>query len=105
MDISKLWGLDKNWFWIFPVLWLSVMEMLLHVKLGVIFWLATGWFFMLDWQSRYFLGQQFSESGAFRLLKSVYYAFLVCLIIFGVFLALDAFLRILGYNLPYFRLP
>jgi len=105
MSLDKLWRLDKNWFWIFSFCWFFLIEILLRMKLGVVFWLAFGWFLVLEWQAKNFLGIEFSDNRIMKILKSAYYAFLISLLIFCVFFLLNALCRSFDNNIMFFQLP
>ena len=81
------------------------MEMLLRIKLGVIFWLCFGWFLVLDWEAKRFFGTGFSRNPFEKILKSLYYAFLVSLMIFLTFAFFNILLRSFNSNITFFQLP
>jgi hypothetical protein len=105
MGIAKLWRLDKRWFWALSLVWFLLIEIALRIKLGVVFWLAFGWFLVLEWQAGNLLGMEFSDNQLMKILKSAYYAFLVSLLIFAVFFLLNALCRSFDNSIVFFQLP
>ena len=105
MGIEKLWRLDRRWFWIFSFLWFLIIELLLRMKPGVLFCLAFGWFLVLEWQAKSILKMEFSDNRFLKILKSIYQAFLITLLIFLVFSLLNAACRSFDNSILFFQLP
>jgi hypothetical protein len=105
MRLDKLWRQDQNWFWMISFLWFLLLELALRIKLGVIFGLAVGWFLILQWQAGNLLGMRFSRNRIRLFLQSLYYAFLVSLLIFLVFFALNGLVRSFDNSIRFFQLP
>ena len=105
MDFERLWRVDQKWFWIWSTLWFLGMEIILRVKLGIIFWTAFAWFLILDWEAKHFFGIEFSSNRITKIFKSLYYSFLLSLAIFIVFFLFNAVLRSFDNNLTFFQLP
>jgi len=103
--MEKLWRLDQNWFWILSLIWFLLMELALRIKLGAIFCLAIGWFLVLQWQAQNLFGMQFSRNRILQFLQSLYYAFLVSLVLFLVFSALNGLVRSFDNSIRFFQLP
>jgi len=105
MKLDRLFRTDQNWFWVFGFCWFLMMELILRVKLGVIFWLCFGWFLVLEWESQKIFGAGFGKNPAEKILKSLYYAFLVSLLIFLTFTLFNFFLRSFNNDIRFFQLP
>jgi hypothetical protein len=105
MKWEALMRTDRKWIWAIMFLWFLMMELALQLKLGVIFWLCWGWFLVLDWETKRVFGQGFSKNPADRILKSCFYAFGICLLIFLVFSFFNILLRSFNNDLRFFQLP
>ena len=105
MKLEELWSVDKRIFWRMSFWWFLIMELILRIKLGVIFWLCFGWFLVLNWQARIFWGKSLGKNQPEVILKSIFYAFLVSLLIFLVFSGLNFLSRWFFPQLDYFQLP
>ncbi len=105
MKTERFWRLDQKWFLAFGFCWFLAMELTLRLKLGVIFWLCFGWLMVLDWEAKVFFQSGFSRNPFERILKSLYYAFIVTLLIFLGFTFFNFLLRSFNNNISFFQLP
>jgi len=70
MKLEDLWAVDKRIFWRMSFWWFLIMELILRIKLGVIFWLCFGWFLVLNWQAKVFWGKSLGKNQPEVVLKS-----------------------------------
>ena len=105
MYFDRLWRVDKKWFWILSLVWFFIMELVMRVKPSIIFWTAFAWFLILEWEAKNFFGIEFSDNRIMKIFKSLYYSFLVSLVIFVIFFLLNGLLRSFDNNLTFFQLP